>query len=102
MVRRPCLDGLYSAAIIAAVVCVITFFVTTRILGHQGKQQSEDEITGGRQLTDDPKAVAKMLRRDGLASDIKIGELPLIKDSRSRTSVCTVPSGPVNQKLSAV
>lgn len=80
-----CADQVWTAfilaAIIAAVVCVITFFVTTWILGHQGKQQSEDEITGGRQLTDDPKAVAKMLRRDGLASDIKIGELPLIKDS---------------------
>lgn len=80
-----CADQVWTAfilaAIIAAVVCVITFFVTTWILGHQGKQQSEDEITGGRRLTDDPKAVAKMLRRDGLASDIKIGELPLIKDS---------------------
>ena len=69
------------AAIIAVVVCVITLFITIWILGRQGKQQSEDEITGGRQLTDDPKEVAKMLRRDGLASDIKIGELPLIKDS---------------------
>ena len=69
------------AAIIAAVVCVIAFFVTTWILGHQGKQQSEDEVTGGRQLTDDPKEVAKMLKRDQLVSDIKIGDLPLIKDS---------------------
>ncbi|MEZ2578068.1 type IV conjugative transfer system coupling protein TraD [Buttiauxella ferragutiae] len=69
------------AAIIAAVVCVIAFFVTTWVLGHQGKQQSEDEVTGGRQLTDDPKKVARMLKRDGLASDIKIGDLPLIKDS---------------------
>lgn len=69
------------AAIIAAVVCVIAFFVTTWILGHQGKQQSEDEVTGGRQLTDDPREVDRMLKRDDLASDIKIGDLPLIKNS---------------------
>lgn len=69
------------AAIIAAVVCVVAFFVTTWVLGHQGKQQSEDEVTGGRELTEDPKRVAKMLKRDGMASDIKIGDLPLIKNS---------------------
>jgi len=80
-----CADQVWAAfilaAIIAAVVCVIAFFVTTWILGHQGKQQSEDEITGGRQLTDNPKEVARMLKRDDLASDIKIGDLPLIKNS---------------------
>lgn len=37
------------------------------ILGRQGKQQSENEVTGGRQLTDNPKDVARMLkRRQGL------------------------------------
>lgn len=80
-----CADQVWTAfilaAIIAAVVCVIAFFVTTWILGHQGKQQSEDEVTGGRQLTDDPREVARMLKRDNLASDIKIGDLPLIKNS---------------------
>ena len=62
-------------------VCLILFVVTTWILGRQGKQQSEDEVTGGRQLTDDPKEVARMLKKDDKASDIRIGELPLIKDS---------------------
>lgn len=69
------------AAVIGAVVCVVTFFTATWVLGHRGRQQSEDEITGGRELTDEPERVAKMLKRDGMASDIKIGELPLIKDS---------------------
>lgn len=80
-----CADQVWTAfilaSVIAVVVCVIAFFVTTWVLGHQGKQQSEDELTGGRQLTDKPKDVAKMLKRDGKASDIKIGDLPLIKDS---------------------
>ena len=62
-------------------VCVVTFFTATWVLGHRGRQQSEDETTGGRELSDEPERVAKMLKRDGVASDIKIGELPLIKDS---------------------
>ncbi len=43
--------------------CLITFFVVSRILGRQGKQQSENEVTGGRQLTDNPKDVARMLKK---------------------------------------
>lgn len=69
------------AAVVGGVVCTVTFFVASWILGHQGKKQSEDEITGGRKLTDDPKEVAAMLKRDGNASDIKIEKLPLIKNS---------------------
>ncbi|EIN3790378.1 type IV conjugative transfer system coupling protein TraD, partial [Salmonella enterica] len=42
---------------------------------------SEDDVTGGRQLTDNPKDVARMLKKDGKASDILIGDLPIIKDS---------------------
>ncbi|MFV4848029.1 type IV conjugative transfer system coupling protein TraD (plasmid) [Edwardsiella tarda] len=69
------------AAIIGGITCLITFFVASWILGLQGKKQSEDEITGGRQLTDNPKEVAAMLKRDGRQSDIRIEKLPLIKDS---------------------
>lgn len=50
--------------------CLITFFVVSRILGRQGKQQSENEVTGGRQLTDNPKDVARMLKKDDKDSDI--------------------------------
>ncbi|MCO7872962.1 type IV secretion system DNA-binding domain-containing protein, partial [Escherichia coli] len=45
------------------------------------KQQSENEVTGGRQLTDNPKDVARMLKKDGKDSDIRIGDLPIIRDS---------------------
>ncbi|EBQ8393857.1 type IV conjugative transfer system coupling protein TraD, partial [Salmonella enterica subsp. enterica serovar 4,[5],12:i:-] len=80
-----CGEQLWSAFVLAAcvalVICLITFFMTTWILGRQGKQQSEDDVTGGRQLTDNPKDVARMLKKDGKASDILIGDLPIIKDS---------------------
>ncbi len=67
-----CGEQLWSAfvlaTVVALVICLITFFVVSWILGRQGKQQSENEVTGGRQLTDNPKDVARMLkkRRQGL------------------------------------
>ena len=54
-----CGEQLWSAfvlaTVVALVICLITFFVVSWILGRQGKQQSENEVTGGRQLTDNPK-----------------------------------------------
>ncbi len=68
-----CSEQLWSAfvlaAVVALVICLITFFVVSWILGRQGKQQSENEVTGGRQLTDNPKDVARMLKKDGKDSD---------------------------------
>ncbi|MCW7017629.1 hypothetical protein NYV49_26215 [Escherichia coli] len=58
--------------------CLITFFVVSRILGRQGKQQSENEVTGGRQLTDNPKTLPDA-EKDGKDSDIRIGDLPIIR-----------------------
>ncbi|HGX2031934.1 TPA: TraD N-terminal domain-containing protein, partial [Escherichia coli] len=56
-----CGEQLWSAfvlaTVVALVICLITFFVVSWILGRQGKQQSENEVTGGRQLTDNPKDV---------------------------------------------
>nr|QNL32190.1 IncF plasmid conjugative transfer protein TraD [Raoultella ornithinolytica] len=69
------------AAIVSLTVCVVTFFVASWVLGRQGKQQSEDEDTGGRQLSDKPKDVARQIKRDGVASDIKIGDLPILLNS---------------------
>lgn len=76
-----CGEQLWSAfvlaTVVALVICLITFFVVSWILGRQGKQQSENEVTGGRQLTDNPKDVARMLKKDGKDSDIRIGDLPI-------------------------
>lgn len=62
-----CGEQLWSAfvlaTVVALVICLITFFVVSSILGRQGKQQSENEVTGGRQLTENPKDVARMLKK---------------------------------------
>lgn len=69
------------ASLVALGVCILAAAITIWVLGRQGKEQSQDEITGGRTLTDDPRVVAKMLKRDGNASDIKIDSLPLVKNA---------------------
>lgn len=55
--------GLCSGRLCGAGYLPDYIFMTTWILGRQGKQQSEDDVTGGRQLTDNPKDVARMLKK---------------------------------------
>ncbi len=50
-------------------------------LGRAGRKQSEDEIIGGRVLCESPKEVARMMKKRGEASDIRIDDLPLKLDS---------------------
>lgn len=71
--------------IIAALSSMVIVFVAGLLfylyIGILGKKQSEDEITGGRTLSDNPKKVARMMRRQKVASDIIVDDLPIIKDS---------------------
>lgn len=73
--------GFVFAGTVSLIICIVAFFVASWVLGHQGKQQSEDEVTGGRQLSEKPKEVARKMKRDGMASDIKIGDLPILLNS---------------------
>lgn len=101
-----CSEQLWSAfvlaAVVALVICLITFFVVSWILGRQGKQQSENEVTGGRQLTDNPKDVARMLKKTARTPISGLETCRLSGIPKSRTSVCTARSGPVSRKLSVV
>ncbi|MFS7716705.1 type IV secretion system DNA-binding domain-containing protein [Klebsiella pneumoniae] len=71
----------FAAVVSLFVICIVTFFIASWVPGRLGKQQSEDENTGGRQLSDKPKEAARQMKRDGMASDIKIGDLPILKNS---------------------
>lgn len=73
--------GFVFAGTVSLIICIVAFFVASWVLGHQGKKQSEDEVTGGRQLSEKPKEVARKMKRDGMASDIKIGDLPILLNS---------------------
>jgi len=71
--------------IISALISIVVVFLGALAfywyLARTGQKQSEDEITGGRVLNTDPKAVAKMMKSRGQASDIKIDHLPIKKNS---------------------
>ena len=80
-----CGQLLKSELIIAALSSLVIVFTAGVVfyfyLGLTGKKQSEDEVTGGRTLNSNPKKVARMMRKNGQASDIKIDDLPIKKDS---------------------
>lgn len=66
-----------------ATLCV-AFFITFAVywyLGRTGRQQSADEVIGGRVLSDDPKEVTRLMKKRGEASDIRIDSLALKKDA---------------------
>ncbi|OLF56977.1 type IV conjugative transfer system coupling protein TraD [Aeromonas veronii] len=72
---------LINASLIALGMVLAGGVVFYWYLGRLGKQQSEDEITGGRVLSLKPKQVARMLRRRNKASHIVIDGLPMVKDT---------------------
>lgn len=62
----------------------VAFFITFAVywyLGQTGRKQSEDEVIGGRVLSDNPKDVTRMMKQRGEASDIRIDALALKKDA---------------------
>ena len=62
-------------------VAFVATFAVYWYLGRTGRKQSEDEIIGGRVLSESPKDVARLLKKRGEASDIRIDDLPLKLDS---------------------
>lgn len=70
------LSGLFASIITFCVVVGIFWYI-----GRVGKKASEDEVTGGRILEDNPKVVARLMRKRGKASHIVIDGLPIVKDS---------------------
>ncbi|UAN24966.1 type IV conjugative transfer system coupling protein TraD (plasmid) [Enterobacter sp. JBIWA003] len=80
-----CGQLLKQELVIAGCSALLTAFVATLVvywyLGRTGRKQSEDEVIGGRVLSDSPKDVARMMKKRGEASDIRIDALPLKLDS---------------------
>lgn len=63
---------------------LVAFLATLAVywyLGRTGQKQSEDEVIGGRVLSESLKDVARMMKKRGEASDIRIDDLPLKLDS---------------------
>ncbi|HAW2302068.1 TPA: type IV conjugative transfer system coupling protein TraD, partial [Escherichia coli] len=75
------LQELYLALFWASVAVGVLAFLIFRFLRRLGEKQAQDERIGGRELTDDVKAVAREMRRRGEASSICIDKLPLLLNS---------------------
>lgn len=72
------LQELYLALFWASVAVGVLAFLIFRFLRRLGEKQAQDERMGGRELTDDVKAVVREMHRRGQASSICIDQLPLI------------------------
>ncbi|MDX9668635.1 type IV conjugative transfer system coupling protein TraD [Pseudomonas sp. P5_152] len=76
MLRRELMLGLVAGgAVVVALGCYAFWW-----LGNRGREQSEDEVLGGRTLAASPKDVAKLMKAKDDASTIKIGDLPMKKN----------------------
>ncbi|WP_317474297.1 type IV conjugative transfer system coupling protein TraD, partial [Cronobacter sakazakii] len=58
-------------------LCV--FFAITWFITRIGRRESEDEYISGMQLTDKPAEVNRLLRQNGELSDLRVGDLHMVK-----------------------
>lgn len=66
---------IFSLMVMTVAGCYVLWW-----LGNRGREQSEDEIIGGRTLAASPKAVTKLMKANDDVSDIVIGGLPMKKN----------------------
>ncbi|MEG0176055.1 MAG: TraD N-terminal domain-containing protein, partial [Aeromonas sp.] len=71
------LQELWLSLTWASVAVLVLAFGIYRFLRRLGEKQAQDEQVGGRDLTDDVKAVAKLMRKRGDASTLHFDVLPL-------------------------
>ncbi|HCB2859826.1 type IV conjugative transfer system coupling protein TraD [Klebsiella aerogenes] len=77
LVRQEIFIAIFVASIIVLAVGWGVFSYLRRL----GERQAEDEQVAGRELTDDVKAVARMMKTRGEASPLHVDGLPLMRDS---------------------
>ncbi|EGT5679753.1 type IV conjugative transfer system coupling protein TraD, partial [Cronobacter dublinensis subsp. dublinensis] len=67
------------AATASGIFCLCVFFAVTWFITRIGRRESEDEYISGMQLTDKPAEVNKLLRQNGELSDLRVGDLHMVK-----------------------
>ncbi|MEQ4763436.1 type IV conjugative transfer system coupling protein TraD [Klebsiella aerogenes] len=72
------LQELFIAVFLASCVVLTVAYGVYYLLRRLGEKQAQDDITGGRTLTEDVKAVARMLQKEGKASPLHLDALPLV------------------------
>jgi len=72
---------LQSSALVAGGISVAAFLAVGWYVARIGKRESEDEFISGMQLTDKPAEVNKLLRKNGEMSDLRVGDLHMVKNA---------------------
>lgn len=89
------LQELGLAAFWTSVIVLFLAYLVYRFLHRLGERQAQDELIGGRNLTDDVKVVAALMRKRNDASTLYFDDLPLKKTVKSKILPCWVRQGPV-------
>lgn len=69
-------SALAAGVFCATVYCLVAWYVTA-----VGRRESEDEFISGMKLTDKPAETNRLLRRNGELSDLRIGDLHMVRNA---------------------
>lgn len=73
------LSELQWAALISGAACLAVFLAVTWYIVSIGRRESEDEYLSGMLLTDKPAEVNQLLRKNGELSDLRVGDLHMVR-----------------------
>ncbi|AOQ02269.1 TPA: type IV conjugative transfer system coupling protein TraD [Salmonella enterica] len=74
-----CLRELQWAAGASGIFSLVVFLAVTWFIADIGRKESEDEYISGMELTDKPVEVNKLLRKNGELSDLRVGDLHMVR-----------------------
>ncbi|EPS4380411.1 MULTISPECIES: type IV conjugative transfer system coupling protein TraD [Enterobacteriaceae] len=74
-----CLRELQWAAGASGIFSLVVFLAVTWFIADIGRKESEDEYISGMELTDKPAEVNKLLRKNGELSDLRVGDLHMVR-----------------------
>jgi len=74
-----CLTELQWAAGGSGLFSMVVFLAVTWFIADIGRKESEDQYISGMQLTDKPAEVNRLLRKNGELSDLRVGDLHMVR-----------------------
>ncbi|QOV66460.1 type IV conjugative transfer system coupling protein TraD [Kosakonia pseudosacchari] len=72
---------LKSSAVVAGGISLAAYLAVGWYVARIGKRESEDEFLSGMQLTEKPAEVNRLLRKNGDLSDLRVGDLHMVKNA---------------------
>ncbi|UXY13553.1 type IV conjugative transfer system coupling protein TraD (plasmid) [Kosakonia sp. ML.JS2a] len=74
-------DNLQIAAVAGGTLGMAVFLAVVWYIARIGKRESEDEYISGMKITDKPSEVNALLRKNGELSDLRVGDLHMVKNA---------------------